>query len=127
MTWLLNWRVWAAVGVAGLALWGYVQTVRLGACQDSLKAERERVSVLGAQIEAQNAAVASLELAGRNRAAEAAKAAQEARRSNVGLSGQVQALTKALEAAKTRPERSQASSCPAGDAAKEIRRALAGV
>lgn len=109
-----------------MALWGYVQTVRLGACQDSLKAERARVAVLGAQIEAQNAAVAALELEARNRAEEAAKAASEARRSNAGLGRQVQTLTKALEASRTHPERSKASDCPARDAVRRVRDALAG-
>ena len=129
MTWLLslagNWRAWAAVGVAVLGLALYVQTVRLDGCKGALEGARAKLAVLGAQIEAQNAAVAALELDGQRRTAEAALAAQAARKRAEGLRGQAQALERALEAARQHPERTQASSCPAGDAVQEVRRALA--
>ena len=124
--WLLNWRVWAAAGIAAMALYAYVQTVRLGGCQAELRGANDKLAVLGAQIEAQNAAVTSLELAGRAKIAEAAKAASEARQRNAGLTGQVSTLTKSLEAAQRDPGKTQQSACPAGDAVKEVRRALAG-
>jgi hypothetical protein len=126
VTFLLNWRLWAAACVAALALAVYVQTVRLSGCQAELRAERERVKIMGAQIEAQNAAVVALEMQGMARVAEATQAAAKARQQAAGLHGQVRSLSAAMEAAKTRPEGTQASSCPAGDAVQEVRRALAG-
>jgi hypothetical protein len=129
MTWLLslagNWRAWAAVGVAVLGLAVYVQTVRLDGCKAELQGARAKLAVLGAQIEAQNAAVAALELDGQRRTASAALAAQAARKQAEGLRGQAQALERALEVSRAHPERTQASACPAGDAVAEVRRALA--
>ena len=120
----LNWRLWAAAGVAALALVAYVQTVRLSGCQAELRAERERVKIMGAQIEAQNAAVTALEAEGKRRIAESTAEALRARQRNAGLEGQVRALDKALEASRRGPGK-QIGACPAGDAVQEVRRALA--
>jgi hypothetical protein len=129
MTWLLslagNWRAWAAVGIALLGLALYVQTVRLDGCQGALEGARAKLAVLGAQIEAQNAAVVSLELEGRARVAEAARALANAREKAEVLHGQLRRFSEVLKAAEERPEITQASACPAGDAVQEVRRALA--
>lgn len=124
-TWLLSPTVWLAAAAAGAALWGYVQTARLGGCQGELNGAKAQIAVLGAQMEAQNAAVQGLQAEGKARAAEAAKALQDARkRSEVGVA-QAEALKRALAAHKALPDGSKPSACPAGDAAREVRRALA--
>jgi hypothetical protein len=35
-TWLLNWRIWAVVGIAGLFMWGWVQTKRIASYKADL-------------------------------------------------------------------------------------------
>ena len=111
--------------MAALALAVYVQTVRLSGCQAELRGERERVKVMGAQIEAQNAAVAGLEAEGKRRMAESAAEALQARQRNAGLAGQVRTLNEALGASRRDPGKQPPSACPAGDAVREVRRALA--
>lgn len=129
MTWLLslagNWRAWAALAAGALLLGLYVQTVRLSGCQAELRGARDKLAVLGAQIEAQNAAVVSLEAEGRARVAEAKQALERARKEGARLQRSIQRFSDALRAADERPEITQASACPAGDAVQEVRRALA--
>jgi len=124
VTWLLaNWKVLGGAAVLGLALALYVQTVRLGAAQAEREAALAQLQVLGKKVEAQNQAVQRLEAEGKARAAAAAQAAARARQQAAGLGSQVDALQALLDA-QGGPGR--AGACPAGNAVKDVRRALAG-
>ena len=127
-TWLLSPTVWLAAALAGMSLVAYVQTTRLGGCQGELEGAKAQIAVLGAQLEAQNAAVSRMEAEGRARQAEAAAALQRSREQSAGMVKQAEAMQKLLDAAKKRTGvgNPTVSACPAGDAVAEVRRALAG-
>jgi len=137
--WLLDLRLWLAAAVAAATLFGYVQTTRLGACQADLRAERAQVAVLAGRLDLQNKAVDDLQAIGRARAAQAAQALATAREEAGKARSQADDLERALaqrraiappRKAAGKPEPVPASpvgsSCPAGDAVQELRRALAG-
>lgn len=119
---LANWRAWAGVGIVGVAVFGYIQHVRLSSCQAELLAATERLSFLADKLKAQNEAVAALEETAQRRQAEAAAALLAQRERSTALKTQVGRLQGALASAKPLP----AGSCQAGEALKEVRRALSG-
>jgi len=112
-----------AAGVVMLGMAGavYVQTSRLDGCKGELTGAKAQIAVLAAQMDAQNSAVEALQADGRARSAQAAKALTEAQARSKGIQKQADSLQAALNASKGR----KPSTCPAGDAVKEVRRALA--
>lgn len=121
----LSMMAWGAVaaGAVILSLSGavYVQTVRLNGCKGELTGAKAQIAVLAAQMDAQNRAVEALQADGRARSAQAAAALLAQRERSKGIQKQADSLQAALNAAKGR----KPSACPAGDAAQEVRRALA--
>lgn len=117
-----NWRAWAGLAVAGLMLAVYVQTLRLSATQADLRAAEASMAVLGTQISRQNDHVRALEAESAARLSRAAEAARLAKERASTLSSQIERLR-----ASRKPQAvvaAEASSCPAGLAVQEVRRAL---
>ena len=119
-TWLLDWKVWGLAGIGALALALFVQTVRLNGCQDSLRAAGAQTAVLSDKLKTQNEAVDTLKEEADKKALEASQALAAARRDSLEAKAQVDALKAALAASKGQ----KPSACPAGDAVKEVRRAI---
>ena len=119
-TWLLNWKVWGLAGIGALALALFVQTVRLNGCQDSVRAATAQTAILADKLKTQNEAVDSIKAEADKRALEASQALAAARRGSLEAKAQVDALKAALAASKGQ----KPSACPAGDAVKEVRRAI---
>lgn len=135
----LPMMAWGAIaaGAVILGLTGalYAQNVRLAGCKAELRGAQSQLTVLGSQIEAQNAAVTVLEADGKRRTAEAATALQAARAAAAGARTQADRLEAALAQRRTtvavskgegKPAAAPApeSTCPAGAALLEVRRAL---